>query len=254
MSVEILFKYGSLSDYSESLFATPTVWFATPSSLNDPFECRPWFTFNGSRAQVVDVLARFLQRAKPHMAPYDATGLAVSIYLQGRHRDPETWENLRCDVMARLRNDIGMYCLSKTNTNILMWSHYGRNHEGYCLEFEATDFTPVFGEAQPVLYADEFPVVDFFNTPHDKQVDLIFLTKFIGWRYEEEYRVIDHQAGAGLHSYPPELLRSVTFGLRMPESARKQIRAWVSRRGHGVRFYEASIDDREFKIVVTEAT
>lgn len=39
----------------------------------------------------------------------------------------------------------------------------------------------------------------------------------------------------------------------MPESSRQQIRDWVKNRGHGVQFYEASIDEREFKIVITEA-
>lgn len=254
MSVDVLFKYGSLNEYSESVFSTSTVWFSTPSALNDPFECRPWFTFNGTKAEIVDVLARVLRRCNPNMAPTDVTANAVSIFLEGRHRDPKTWENLRTDVVARLGKEIGLYCLTKGNDNILMWSHYAKNHEGYCLEFEATDSTPLFGESQQVLYAKDFPVVDFFNTPHDEQVDLIFLTKFIGWQYEEEYRVIDHKAGAGLHSYNPELLRSVTFGMRMPESSRQQIREWITNRGHDVQFYDASIDDREFKIVITEAT
>lgn len=187
------------------------------------------------------------------MAPNDVTANAVSIFLEGRHRDPKTWENLRNDVIVRLGEDIGLYCLTKANNNILMWSHYAKNHKGYCLEFEATDLTPVFGESQEVSYAKEFPVVDFFNTPRDKQVDLIFLTKFIGWEYEDEYRVVDHQAGSGLHTYAPELLRSVTFGMRMPKSDRQRIRGWIKSRGHEVKVYEASIDDREFKIVITEA-
>lgn len=254
MSVDVLYKYGAISDHSESLFSTPKIWFATPSSLNDPFECRPWFKFEGSKTQIVDALARAIRRNNPQMAPNDATGLAVSIFLEGRHRDPKTWKNLRAGVVDHLNRDIGLFCLARANDNILMWSHYARNHEGYCLEFEATDFTPVFGEAQKVLYAKDFPIVDFFNTPPEKQVELVFLTKFIGWQYEEEYRIVDYRAGAGLHSYEPDFLRGVIFGMRMPENVRQQIRAWVKNRGHDVRFYEASIDDREFKIVVSEVT
>ena len=253
MSVDVLYKYGWVNEHAESVFATPTIWFSSPSSLNDPFECRPWFTFDGSQGQIVDVLTRALRRNNPCLAPHDATAHAVSIFLEGRHRDPKTWENLRNDVVARLGEDIGLYCLTKTNDNILMWSHYAQNHQGYCLEFEATDFTPVFGESQEVTYAKEFPVVDFFNTPHDKQVDLTFLTKFIGWEYEEEYRVIDHEAGSGLHTYAPEFLRSVTFGMRMPETDRQKIRGWLKNRGHDVKTYEASIHERDFKVVITEA-
>ena len=56
---------------------------------------------------------------------------------------------------------------------------------------------------------------------------LIFLTKFDGWRYEEKYRIVDHQAGAGLHTYPAELLKSVTFGMRMPQDERQKVRQWL---------------------------
>ncbi|WP_228875190.1 hypothetical protein [Paraburkholderia saeva] len=111
---------------------------------------------------------------------------------------------------------------------------------------------PFFGEAQQVHYADEYPVVDFFRTPHAEQADLIFLTKFSGWSYEAEYRIIDHTNGPGLHEYPAELLRSVTFGFRMPEIDRARIKDWVGRRGCDVQFFEAIRDDRRFRIDVRE--
>jgi len=133
-----------------------------------------------------------------------------------------------------------------------MWSHYAENHRGYCLEFEATDHTPFFGAAQQVKYDADFPVVDFFNTPKEEQVDLIFLTKFVGWSYEEEWRIVDHEAGPSIREYPPELLRGVIFGLRMPEADRAKVRTWVKKRGHAVKFFEVQRHDRQFKVVVKE--
>ena len=133
-----------------------------------------------------------------------------------------------------------------------MWSHYSQDHQGYCLEFEATDSTPVFGEAQEVKYAAELPVVDSFNTPKDKQIDLVFLTKYVGWSYEEEWRIIDLEVGPGLHEYPAELLRGVIFGLRMPAVDRAKIRAWVQKRGPVVRFFEAVKNDPHFAIEVRQ--
>jgi hypothetical protein len=252
MTVEMLYKYGSLNEYSEATFSTPTIWFASPTSLNDPFECRPWFTFDGQRDEIVEALTRMLRRNNPGLPPYEATARAVAIFLEGRHQDPAIWEAIRMDVLTALGSQIGLCCLSAHNDSILMWAHYAQEHRGYCLGFEATDSTPFFGEAQEVDYADDYPVVDFFRTPHAEQVDLIFLTKFSGWSYEGEYRIIDHANGPGLHAYPAKLLRSITFGFRMPESDRTKIQEWVGRRGHDVKLFEAVRDDRQFKIDVRE--
>lgn len=252
MAIEALYKYSRFGEHSESLLTTPTIWYSAPSALNDPFECRPWFTFDGTESQLIEMLARVAQRNYPSYTREQVAAEAKRLYLAGRHTDPDFLRTFRAGVVDMLSTRIGVCCLSKSNTNILMWSHYAREHTGFCLEFAASDQTPVFGEAQEVKYASSFPAVDFFNTPHESQVDLIFLTKFIGWQYEEEYRIIDHLSGAGLHAYPSELLRSVTFGLRMPDTDKQQIRSWLATRGTPVKLYQASIDQRDFKITVAE--
>jgi len=250
VSIERLYKYGQLNEYSKALFSTPQIWLSPPEQLNDPFECRPWFTFEGDENQIVELLARVLRKHNPLMTKETATAEAVAIFLEGRHRDPRTWQALRTDVIRMLGGQIGLYCLSRVPDSILMWSHYGHEHQGYCLEFEATDHTVVLGVAQPVVYSDDYPMVDFFNTPREKQVDLIFLTKYTGWAYEQEWRIIDFQSGPGIHEYPSELLLRVIFGLRMSDSDKALIREWVGRRGHSVQFAQAVRDDRKFSIEI----
>lgn len=254
MTIECLYKYGRINEHSEALFSTARVWFSAPSNLNDPFECRPWFTFEGDKDEIIESLVRVLRKHNPRMTQDMATADADATYLQGRHRDPGTWEALRQDVIEMLGNQIGLYCLARIPDSILMWSHYGHEHQGYCLEFEATDHTSVFGEAQPVLYSDSYPIVDFFKTPKEQQVDLIFLTKYTSWAYEQEWRVVDFQKGPGLREYPAELLKSVIFGLRMSEPHKTLIREWISRRGHPVRLFQATRDERKFSIELQEVT
>lgn len=224
----------------------------TTGTVERSFDCRPWFTFDGSREEIVESIAHGLLQYRPGLTPGNAKTHAVGIFLEGRHRDPYTWEGIGQDVVAELGQRIGLYCLSEHNDSILMWSHYAADHSGYYLEFETTDQTPFFGAAQQVKYGTEFPVVDFFTTPNEEQVDLIFLTKFKGWSYEGEWRIVDHDTGPGIREYSHELLRSVTFGLRMPEASRETIRARVKRRGHAVNFFEAQRHDQQFKIVVNE--
>ena len=253
MTEQHLFKYCRLNARAEQLVSSSELWFSAPAKLNDPFECRPWLEFAHTDQQLVDGLARQLRRQNPKMTPHTATANAVGIFLEGRHRNPEMWNALRDDLITRLTNEIGVYCLSEHNDSILMWSHYAEDHTGFCLGFEATPYTEFFGPAQKVLYSDELPHIQSFDMSPERQVDKIFLTKFSGWSYEDEWRIINHDTGPGLYSYPPELLKSITFGIRTSNEHRSKIRNWAATRSHQVQFLECVQGDRQFKIQVREA-
>lgn len=245
--MEYLYKYGHINNYSEALFSKSQVWFSAPPELNDPFECQPWYTFEGSREQIVESARKMLQTKNPDLASSIITAQAVALFLEGRHRDAEKQKHAR-EVAARWLAKVGLYCLSRVRDNILMWSHYADQHHGYCLEFEATDDAYMFGEAQPVSYSDAYPVIEFHATQSSEQVQLALLSKCRGWAYEQECRVIDTKNGPGLRSYPSELLKGVIFGLRMPDSDRTRICQWLKQRGHSVKLYECRQDDRRFQI------
>ena len=179
MTVQHLYKYGTINEYSERLFTTPSVWFSPPIQLNDPFECRPYFTFEGNREQIMEALIRQLRLRYPASGDDQIIAMASSLYLEGRHRDPERAEELRKTLLQGFASNIGLYCLSSKPNDILMWSHYGSGPSGFCLKFEATANTPFFGNAQKVRYSENYPNVDYFNTPIDEQIDFVFLTKFL---------------------------------------------------------------------------
>ena len=162
------------------------------------------------------------------------------------------WEALRADLIHVYRHQVGLYCLTERNDSILMWSHYAADHTGYCLEFEATDYTPVFGTAQRVSYADTYPMINFYNTPDEDKLGLSFLTKFTDWSYEREWRIIDHDAGPGHREYPPELLKSVIFGLRMKDENKVLIKKWLGARRAPVRLYQAVQGKDRFEVAVAE--
>jgi hypothetical protein len=196
-----------------------------------------------------EFLTNSFVRSDPARLPHEIRREVEQVLSAGRWQDPEVLESHTQNVLSVLGRDIGIYCLSGTPCSILMWSHYAQDHTGYCIQFEATD-TPFFGRALPVLYSEKYPFVDFFNTPNDVQVDEIFLTKYIGWSYEEEYRIIDHENGGGLREYPKDLMKSVIFGLRMPEDDKLRIRKWLSRRGGGVSFYNSVQSKDSFSMTI----
>jgi Protein of unknown function (DUF2971) len=251
VSVKYLYKYGCLNQHSEELFVKPRVWFSSPVELNDPFECKPWYKFDGSHDQIVGAAQEMLQKQQPNLASHMAAAEAARLVRKGRYRDLQV-QKLAREVPTRWLSDVGLFCLSSVRDNILMWSHYAGQHRGYCIEFSSAEDDYMFGAAEPVSYSPEYPVVEFFNTSIDEQIQLTFLTKHDGWAYEREWRIIDTRRGSGFRPYPAILFKGVIFGLRMPESDRARIREWVRDRGHPVTFYECLQDARRFAIEVKE--
>lgn len=254
MTIEKLYKYGCINEYSEQLFSRPTIWQASAASLNDPFECCPSFVFTHEPDKIMSQLIRAIQHNAPALTHDVVVAEATAIYLQGRHREPATWEALKDDLIQTYRHKIGLYCLTERNDSILMWSHYAAEHKGYCLEFSASDYTPVFGTAQKVSYADTYPEISFYNTPNQDKVSLTFLTKYREWEYEYEWRIVDHENGPGPREYPCELLRSVTFGLRIKEEHKAQIMKWLKKRSHPVKLYQAVQGRDRFEVRIVEAS
>lgn len=248
-----LYKYTAFSEHTESLISKPELWFSRPSKLNDPFELRPWYEFKYELHQLVEGFARQLRHVNPLMTETASVAEATGIVLQGRHRDPKMWIELRKDLAERLDQEIGLLCLSSRPDSILMWSHYGRDHTGVCLGFEWSSYTPFFGRAQKVKYQQALPVIDVFNASADSQVDSVFLTKYRDWRYEREWRIIDHECGEGLRPYPSNLLKTVTFGLNTKPKHRQDVRKWLSSRKHEVQLQECVRDEKEFKLHIRPA-
>lgn len=248
MTIEQLYKFGRLTEYSEQLFSSGSIYFSSAAVLNDPFECTPSFVFTHEPDKIIAQIIRALRQNNPHLTHETAVAEAAAIYLQGRHRDPVTWESIKNDLINAYRYRVGLCCPTERRDSVLMWSHYAAEHTGYCIEFEATDYTPVFGTAQRVSYADSYPEINFYNTPNEEKVKLSFLTKFTDWRYEKEWRILDHDNGPGSREYPEKLMKSVTFGLKMKNNQKEKIRHWVARRRAPVQFYQAVQGKDRFEV------
>jgi hypothetical protein len=88
----------------------------------------------------------------------------------------------------------GILCFSENWKNPLLWSHYADKHKGVALEFSIKDEI-----ALPVNYRQNRFKINFQakkdpKTPVTKrEIEGLWLTKYISWNYEEEIRVICSQ-------------------------------------------------------------
>jgi hypothetical protein len=89
----------------------------------------------------------------------------------------------------------GLLCFTKSWTNPLMWSHYGDRHRGMCLGFDVYDTIVKPVDYRPGrLPVNKWKDLNVTNPPREV-VQRLLTTKFAGWKYENERRVIVPLAG-----------------------------------------------------------
>lgn len=89
-------------------------------------------------------------------------------------------------------NNTGIMSFSKSEDNILMWSHYADCHKGMKLGFDASH--EFFCNSKPYdSYTGRLHQIEYTTNRPNNIVDNpqeLFTTKAIDWKYENEYRLI----------------------------------------------------------------
>lgn len=221
-----LYKYLPFGAGTLKVVTDGTIKFANPSDFDDPFDCVP------------DYSSRFLEEY-PNKRPdvfkdlIDASlSPAARIVQKKRLINRLKAKDRSKPLLEELRENWGVLCLSSNPKSILMWSHYADGHRGFMLEFtiplvgkNAVDFTrqsPQLAVAAqnlfsiPVKYEESRPMMMSEDIDTDATALKALLVKSKEWRYEGEWRCLDHQRGPGIHSYNRNLvLNRIVAGIRI---------------------------------------
>lgn len=204
-----LYKYQQLTAHSLASLLNETVWLSKPTSFNDPFDCAITLSkdkLKESMDHAVSEIARMHHISKEQIANHDKL----------TPQDENSYEWLRTSLKNTMQ-EVGVLCLSRTPSEILMWSHYADNHKGFCVEYDCTEGTLLKKLAQPVRYSDSIPALSLANLPSGAEnnfLDACIYTKAKQWEYEQEWRVIMHEGGRVFNA--PSATTSIIFGARMP--------------------------------------
>ena len=193
--------------------------------FNDPFEARVSISMEGDDAA--------WQRQFGRLQP-DQTRV--------RRLLPEFEEGVRQNA-----EKLGMCCLSAKCDDILMWSHYSSSHRGICLGFRTTGNSILF-DAQPIDYADLYPVVDYLGMMPDQRVRTMILTKSKHWKYEQEWRVFRAGVEPGVEVYPAGMLAQVILGCQIRPGDRDEIVAVASGLAQPPEIYQAKRSASRFHL------
>lgn len=108
---------------------------------------------------------------------------------------------------------IGVYSFAGDPRNILMWSHYAKDHSGICIQFEVSRDITALGQAQLVEYTLDYPIVDWVNNFEDSLVD-VMLRKHEGWKYEKEERIVLPSQANSYQLFKPAAIAGIIFGCK----------------------------------------
>lgn len=153
---------------------------ASPMTFNDPFDCDLLIDDSFVNSNCFQKLLQD-NLAEKHLSGY------VGII------SPKSLDELRQHLL-KFKKEMLVACFSETNTSVLMWSHYARNHTGFCIEYNLSDWQ-ANDNLRPVQYSSSAPIfgksyLDNNTLPLGSAVVEAVLHKAAEWSYEKEWRIV----------------------------------------------------------------
>jgi Protein of unknown function (DUF2971) len=219
-----------------------------PAGFNDPFDMSARFVVEGTEEQRRERFKALVHNIEPRIG-WKAEQQAV----QRLMFSPENELRRVCGTaLEGMRNHTGVYCFAGTPKSTLMWSHYAQDHSGICIQFERVRHYKALLHALPVVYNQDFPVVNWID-PAEAIVDMLF-RKHPDWNYERESRLLlMGQAGQYLH-LRPEAVTGIVFGCRATDAEHAVVNEVLSMRasrGHpSVGVYDAVKHPSKYRLVI----
>lgn len=246
---EYFYKYRSLDgdalNFLERIICHKELWFPAPRTFNDPFDCYPIFDLNATVEEKIAAYGRVIGRHNPEWAEEECIDRASCLIANPANLEPSLAELQRL-FEERIMNHIGVLSLSANPNSTLMWAHYANSHKGVCLQFNG--FSPFFAAAQKVSYPPKRRRISLFRDKHSESMETALLSKCEDWRYEEEWRIINHEDGPGAYRFPNDALTGIIFGARIEPSHEASIRNWAMEGNHQLQFFRAKPSTDTFEI------
>jgi hypothetical protein len=263
-----LYKYRNFSNLTLGMLVEDTVYFADPTTFNDPLDTKPTLdtdipsadmrtmltqlieerttaemaaaakTIRYSGPKTLDHIARQSRRAAERLLAdirYNATNPAYEV------DDPEQFllgQYVQEELLRRY--DKGVFSLAGRANCPLMWSHYGDQHRGICLGYSVPDETAgdvhkmKYGGSRLVPASAVSAMLAGDPAARGRVDEAVLLKKARPWAYEREWRLLGPR---GEQNSPLEL-EEVVFGMRCSSAVIFAVIQAIAGRGRPVRFYE----------------
>jgi len=107
--------------------------------------------------------------------------------------------------MQKTANRFRIACFAQTPYSMLMWSHYAKYHQGFCIEYETPEYSDdnidIYHNLFPVIYTDTRTPLTEITLSWNSMGTLTnenlwdfykycLLSKSLDWKYQQEWRLI----------------------------------------------------------------
>ena len=234
-------------DHMRAIVVQSELWLSSPGDFNDPFDMSAKYIADGNLEQRQARVRQLLRRQQN------------LTWMERRRRTPKLVATNNSELATRAQaahyhqvKEFGVFSFAGDPRSILMWSHYGANHEGLCIQFEVARDFGTFGRAVAVDYSDEYPVVNWVTGFEERLLPTI-LRKHIRWKYEFERRIAIPGNARRYLLFRPEALRAIIVGCRAKEPVVAKLHELLAERSslrlpHPV-IYSASKHDSRYRLI-----
>jgi len=266
---QYLYKYRAFSPLSVQSLVADEVFFADPSSFNDPLDTKPCVEADLPIAGLQDVLRALIERREVadmrsaaksigYRGPNTTTRIEerskrrakavlddLAYHATNRERSGTEEEAHRSLLAREIEDELlkryskGIYCLGTRASCPLMWSHYGDQHRGLCIghtvpERELSNLFKVQYRGGRLVHTSLVAAMLAGDSEATKAVDAaVLLRKAVDWKYEREWRLL----GPRGNQRSPLELSSVTFGMRCSSTVQHAVVRALEGRDQTVKFY-----------------
>lgn len=148
----------------------------------------------------------------------------------------------------------GIYSLSNTVDNELLWAYYADGHTGFAIEYDIDILKKSINHNKnfqfiydfDVKYSDDIPVAEVSVLQGKnlmKTLEICLGTKSMSWKHEKEYRLIVESIG--LFDIDYRAVTGIFFGCRMQDSEIDFVMKKL--RGRGLRYYKMQLMKQGYK-------
>lgn len=246
---DIVYKYTDFNIHSLLNLVSQSIYFSSPNSFNDPYDCSLKPIVEHPTDEDAELIrANILEHVDwtSKQAEIDYKNMPLSQLKSELVAQSETSQK---EISDKIVSQMGISCFSSKNDNLTMWSHYGGNHNGFCLAFD-TGTGPFTDRFYHVKYEIAVPVMNIVDLVINKNIDsiqLLFCTKSKDWKYEDEWRLF-HLEGGTSYCYGNESLKAIYFGPEMSPQAQYILYIITRDVSPHVELYTGRRSDTEFKV------
>ncbi len=259
----LVYKYRNwVDDNHKSVLRQNKLFFTSPKDFNDPFDYK--IPHDYSLLNTDEKITSYLNKKKEYRQsqgfPIDTAFIQMlEKFGQRIKNEPDkVQEEYNSLYFEGGDNHYGVLSLSERWDSILMWSHYGDFHKGYCVGlWEEKMRNSILATGGRIYYPadNEFPKIDPLGDEIENMV-LQSHAKSSDWKYEEEYRLskvwypevptIEQR----IQVVPNDFFAEIIIGLSASTETRKEIIQLGKEKG--IKVYQAIKGPSKFAIERTE--